>query len=140
MLKGSYAVYRKNIVAGSGTDKICHIYRQKIIDVGGRWVWDGLDVRGDRLLITISEDWLVYAKYPVVVDPVIGTDTVGTRSEWHNGDTELMRIMIEMCVPVNRFIAPDTFSGQCTAHYYCDYNEYDAWATRCCIPTITTSP
>jgi hypothetical protein len=48
-----------------------------IIDARGRRAWG--DIRIDRGILTISvpEGWLGEAKYPVTVDPVIGSSTLG---------------------------------------------------------------
>jgi hypothetical protein len=107
-LKGSYAVYRKENYAGCGTGKICHIHRPKIIDASGRWVWGDLIVAGNKLLIVIPEQWLADASYPVIVDPVIGTNTVGSQEEWSYGGGQ--RISFEMRIPVNRFVITDNLS------------------------------
>jgi hypothetical protein len=80
-LAGSYAVYRKeSIMQGNyhtGTGKICHIHRPKILDARGRDVWGDIWIDKGVLVITIPEHWLGEAKYPVVVDPIIGSSTVG---------------------------------------------------------------
>jgi hypothetical protein len=87
MLRGSYAVYRKEGVVSSsayrvGTGKLCHIHRPKIIDARGRRVWG--DIRIDRgvLTLTVPEGWLADAAYPVTVDPVIGSTPVGAYSSY----------------------------------------------------------
>jgi hypothetical protein len=77
-LKGSYAVYKKQTLLGEGTGKLCHIHRPEIIDARGRRCWGTLSVVGNELQITVPEQWLSEAAYPVVVDPVIGTNTVGS--------------------------------------------------------------
>lgn len=80
---GSYAVYHKtkrnheiggiNYKAG----KVYHIYRPKIIDAEGNWVWGVMNISGGRMTITVEQDFLDNATYPVVVDPVIGYNTAG---------------------------------------------------------------
>jgi len=84
---GSYAVYHKsnsgdyskmggkNYMAG----KAFHIYRPKIIDSNGNWVWGNLsiDEKSGILTIEIDQDFLDNAVYPVNVDPTFGYDTVG---------------------------------------------------------------
>ena len=70
-LKGSYAVYKKETLIGEGTGKLCHIHRPEIIDARGRRCWGELSIIGNRLHITIPENWLNEAKYPVIVDPTI---------------------------------------------------------------------
>ena len=78
LLKGSYAVYKKETIIGEGTGKLCHIHRPEIIDARGRRCWGELAVVGNELHITIPEWWLAEAEYPVVVDPMVGTSTVGS--------------------------------------------------------------
>ncbi|GHV93062.1 hypothetical protein AGMMS50268_35650 [Spirochaetia bacterium] len=116
-LAGSYAVYKKATFIGEGTGKLCHIHRPKIIDSRGRWVWGDLSIVGDRLIITIPETWLAYAVYPVIVDPVIGTSTVGSLTP----DGMYGGIPVRMIYQfgVNRFIAPEKIQGTCSAHFYC---------------------
>jgi hypothetical protein len=81
VLRGSYAVYRRgSIIQGNhntGTGKICHIHRPKIVDAMGREVWGDIHFHRGIMAITIPEVWLGGAHYPVVVDPIIGTNTVG---------------------------------------------------------------
>jgi hypothetical protein len=100
MLRGSYAVYKKEMVVNSpayhvGTGKICHIHRPKIIDARGRWVWG--DVRIDRgvMELAIPEGWLGEAAYPVVVDPVIGSSTVGAYYTYKYIDNEYYEWYLE---------------------------------------------
>jgi hypothetical protein len=76
-LKGSYAVYKKQTLLGEGTGKLCHIHRPQIIDSRGRRCWGDLSVAGNELRITIPETFLSEAKYPVIVDPTIGSSTAG---------------------------------------------------------------
>jgi hypothetical protein len=87
ILRGSYAVYKKEGAINSpkyhvGTGKLCHIHRPKVIDARGRWAWG--DIRIDRGLLTmaIPEGWLGEAKYPVTVDPVVGSSVVGAYARY----------------------------------------------------------
>jgi len=120
-LKGSYAVYKKQTLVGEGTGKLCHIHRPEIIDARGRRCWGDLSVVGDELRITIPEWFLSEAKYPVIVDPTIGTTTVGSQYIWDDA-----RLLFELSIPVNRFLVPDTINGLCTAHVYVNFDEYEA--------------
>jgi hypothetical protein len=122
-LKGSYAVYRKERVIGQGTGKLCHIHRPKIIDAGGRWVWGELLVVGNRLLITIPETWLSDARYPVIVDPVVGCSQIGSQTQWDPWDEEeLTEFIHEERFIVNRFLVPQqTPANDLVAHYYSRY-------------------
>ena len=87
-LKGSYAVYKRETLLGEGTGKLCHIHRPEIIDARGRRCWGDLSVAGNCLCITVPENWLSEAAYPVVVDPTIGTTTIGAQTHWYDEDNE----------------------------------------------------
>ena len=118
-LKGSYAVYKKETFIGQGTGKLCHIYRPLIIDALGRKVWGELEVVGKKLKITIPEWWLSMAKYPVTVDPNIGTTTVGSQYKWYpENDDYFTELYFEMGMPVNRFLVSEAINGLCTAYFY----------------------
>jgi hypothetical protein len=121
-LKGSYAVYKKQTFIGEGTGKLCHIHRPLIIDVQGRRVWGELAVVGNILYITIPEKWLAEAKYPVIVDPTIGTTTVGSQTMIDPPD----QFYFESSIPVNRFLVSEAINGLCTAYIYTDHNDDDA--------------
>jgi hypothetical protein len=126
-LAGSYVVYKKETLIGEGTGKLCHIYRPKIIDSRGRWVWGDLFVIGDRLTITIPEMWLAHAAYPVIVDPVIGTSTVGSQTQWEQEPGEgLVPLIFELCIPVNKFLVSETINGLCTAYAYTQWDDGEA--------------
>ena len=68
---GSYAVYAKtqktNYVSGKGykTGKMGHIYRPKIIDSVGTEVWGVLHIENGILSVTIPQEFLDNAVYPV---------------------------------------------------------------------------
>lgn len=118
-LAGSYAVYGREANGRFGTGKLCHIYAPRIIDAAGCSVRGRLDVIGNRLLITIPEAWLAEARYPVIVDPVIGTQTIGANTHWVKEEGEdPERLYFELSVPVNRFLASESFFGSCTAYFY----------------------
>ncbi|MCL2410633.1 MAG: hypothetical protein FWC97_03220 [Treponema sp.] len=121
-LKGSYAVYKKETFIGEGTGKLCHIHRPQIIDAGGRKCWGDLSVTGNELRITIPQEWLASAKYPVVVDPVIGTTTTGSQTIWDE-----QALLFEIQIPVNRFLVTQPVNGLCTAHFYTNQNDHEAF-------------
>ena len=79
----SYAVYAKtpktNYVGGKEykVGKIGHIYRPKIIDAKGIEVWGDLRIENGVLSVTIPQDFLDNAIYPVIVDPTFGYTSVG---------------------------------------------------------------
>lgn len=70
-VEGSYAVYTKtpkiNYVGGKEykCGKIGHIYRPKIIDSVGMSVWGDLHIENGILSVTIPQDFLDTAVYPV---------------------------------------------------------------------------
>ena len=126
-LKGSYAVYRKETLIGQGTGKLCHIHRPLIIDARGRKCWGELAVVGNYLHITIPEQWLSDAKYPVVVDPTIGTSTVGSQTTWDADPPEPWSpLCFECSIPVNRFTISETLEGTCTAFFYPHWDDWEA--------------
>jgi len=86
---GSYIAYhysqRSNIKNNEdgkkyGTGAAFQIYRPKIIDSNGDWVWGKLYINSESqiLSIAIDKNWLDRAVYPVRVDPTFGNDTVTT--------------------------------------------------------------
>lgn len=95
---GSYAVYhstKRNGLKNSngtmdnyGTGKAFHIYRPKAWDSDGDTVWCELliDEKQSHLTITIPQDFLDRAKYPVIVDPTFGTTGVGATTYLLNGN------------------------------------------------------
>ena len=121
-LKGSYAVYRKETLLGQGTGKLCHIHRPQIIDARGRKCWGELSVIGNELHITIPQDWLANAKYPVLVDPTVGTTTIGSQNKY-DGDP----LMMEVQIPVNRFLISEAINGLCTAYFYTNQDDYEGY-------------
>jgi len=122
-LKGSYAVYKRETLIGEGTGKLCHIHRPEIIDARGRRCWGDLAVVGNELLITIPENWLSEAKYPVIVDPTVGTTTVGSQPNPVNIWTESSFLVYE--IGVNKFLAPENIQGQCIAWAYMSFIGYE---------------
>jgi len=126
-LKGSYAVYKKETLIGQGTGKLCHIHRPLIIDARGRKVWGDLSVVGNELRITIPQDWLANAKYPVVVDPTVGTTAVGSQTTWNSDPPEPWSpLCFECSIPVNRFLISEKLEGNCTAYFYTHWDDWDA--------------
>ncbi|MDR2435185.1 MAG: hypothetical protein LBD47_11570 [Treponema sp.] len=117
-LKGSYAVYKKETLLGEGTGKLCHIHRPQIIDSRGRRCWGDLSVTGNELRITIPETFLGEAKYPVIVDPVIGTSSIGSQTPQNVG-TGAKNPWLIYEFGVNRYMMSEKCQGVCTAHVYC---------------------
>ncbi|MDR2785393.1 MAG: hypothetical protein LBB83_05725 [Treponema sp.] len=123
-LKGSYAVYKKETLVGEGTGKLCHIHRPQIIDSRGRRCWGELSVVGNQLRIAIPETWLSEAKYPVIVDPTIGTTTVGSQYAWNN-DGEIQELFCEFSLMVNKVMIPETMTGTAAAFVYVHNEDYE---------------
>ena len=119
LLAGSYAVYKKDTLIGEGTGKLCHIHRPEIIDARGRRCWGDLAVFGNELRITIPEWFLSEAVYPVVVDPVIGTSTVGSLITGPDPRTsEYDRPWLDAEYALNKFLVPQNGGGLCNAYVY----------------------
>lgn len=80
---GSYAVYYKNHhdhVMGEtnyATGKAYHIFRPLVTDAKGNTVWAGLAYTNGVLSVTVPQDFLSNASYPVVADPTFGYTTTG---------------------------------------------------------------
>jgi hypothetical protein len=135
-LQGSYAVYKKETLIGEGTGKICHIHRPLIIDAIGRRCWGTLAVVGNMLYITIPEKWLADAKYPVVVDPTIGTTTVGSLYEYnafHFVDAAGFEydlnypLGLDNTIILNKVLVPESMGELGTFYVYKnDDNSFDA--------------
>jgi hypothetical protein len=77
------------------------------------------------LCITIPEEWLSEAKYPVIVDPTIGTTTVGSHETWYDPDNhdeddeENWRpLWFEISIAVNKFLVSQAINGECLAYVY----------------------
>ena len=123
---GSYAVYWKRRDNGYKTGKFCHIYRPKIIDAKGQWIWGELDWDGEALWVTADDKWLKNARYPVTVDPVIGTQSAGAGTyDFANNDPDSKPIF-ESCIAVNRFVLSAGMAGGLTAYFHSWTSDGDA--------------
>lgn len=82
---GSYAVYHKskknNRVGGNEyrTGKAFHIYRPHAVDANGNETWCDLNIDTDTNLMTVTvpQDFVNSAAYPVIVDPTFGYTSAG---------------------------------------------------------------
>jgi len=94
---GSYAVYHatKGNMHKSEEDaekyktgKAFHIYRPKLIDAEGKTAWADLSIDEKRgvLTITLPQDFLDRAAYPVVVDPTFGYESAGGSTHGLSGN------------------------------------------------------
>jgi len=89
-----------------------------IIDARGRRCWGALSIVGDTLGITIPEKWLSEASYPVIVDPTVGTTTVGAFCVIPNTIYDTIGVYFNREFGLEKYILPDDFTGQATAYYY----------------------
>ena len=80
---GSYAVYHKtkaNHRVGStnyATGKAYHIFRPKAIDASGVETWAELLYLNGVLIVTVPQQFLDSAVYPVTIDPTFGYTSLG---------------------------------------------------------------
>jgi hypothetical protein len=88
-----------------------------------------LSIVGNRLCITIPETWLGEAKYPVLVDPTVGTTTIGSQTNYRNEDNELEQLYFELSIGVNRFYISENLSSTATAYVYA-YDKYSDISVR----------
>jgi len=86
---GSYAVYHatktpwhksKEEAEKYKVGKAFHIYRPKLIDVEGKTAWAELSIDEKKgvLTITLPQEFLDEAIYPVTIDPTFGYESVGS--------------------------------------------------------------
>jgi hypothetical protein len=62
----------------------------------------------------------------VVVDPVIGTSTIGSQTDFDSYG-EFVPLYFDGHIPVNRFLVPETISGTLTASIYSDEDDPYNW-------------
>lgn len=96
---GSYAVYYKdhvNHIEGQtnyGTGKAYHIFRPLVTDAKGNTVWADMSYGNAVLTVTVPQDFLDTATYPVKVDPTFGYTSQGASNtqiatdSTHNANT-----------------------------------------------------
>jgi hypothetical protein len=78
---GSYAVYHESKRDNEyKTGKAFHIYRPKLTDVYGGESWANMSIISDTLTMTLSQEFLNNAVYPVTIDPTFGYTTKGGAS------------------------------------------------------------
>lgn len=78
---GSYAVYHESKKHNRyETGKFCHIYRPEAVDALGNRGWCSLHVnkKATLLTVTVPQEFLDGAIYPVMVDPDFGYTTIGS--------------------------------------------------------------
>lgn len=92
-IDGSYAVYHKTLanhrIGGENyaTGKVMHIPRPQVwslLDVDTK-VWADMQYDNGQLCVTVPQDFLDKAKYPVRVDPTFGYTSIGASGQSHGG-------------------------------------------------------
>ena len=121
---GSYAVYcsenKTNWVGGKlyRAGKVGHIYRPKITDSVGSWIWGELsiDKEAGLLTVTIPQIFLNRAVYPVKIDPTFGYTTAGATYRNFTGN------MMELSL----FTSPADVgtATSISGYFYCSTTEY----------------
>jgi hypothetical protein len=139
-MKGSYAVYKKETLLGEGTGKLCHIHRPLIIDARGRKVWGDLSVLGNELRITIPEGWLAEAKYPVVVDPTVGSEQLGGHELFSEFIDGWNRPVLIQDVGLNRYLLGQDLTGTCTFNVYAFWTSSQEIFEPCIYTDNNNSP
>ena len=65
-IEGSYAIYHKTKANNKyGCGKFGHLYRPKLQDANGEKVFADMEIKDDLLIITIPQDFLDKAVYPI---------------------------------------------------------------------------
>jgi len=79
---GSYALYIDKAHNDYMTGKYCHIYALELTDSQGSKSYAPLnyDPNAHTLTATMDQNWLASAVYPVIIDPTLGYDIVGSTS------------------------------------------------------------
>ncbi len=78
---GSYAVYHKNKKDNQyKTGKAWHIYRPKFIDAANNWEWGVLKIKDGIYTVTVSQEFLDSAVYPIRVNDNFGETSIGGSS------------------------------------------------------------
>ena len=137
-IKGSYAVYWKQKNNIYKTGKLCHIYRPKIMDGKGLWCWGEINYDGTSLLMSIPEDFLKRCSYPVIVDPIIGTSSIGSQHQIYDGD--YYDLYYEMIMPANPYTVVDPVNGNCTAYIYSYHSDSEARGYPCLYSNSGSNP
>ena len=129
---GSYAVYFKDGISGDysqtrhnnyKTGKAFHIYRPRITDSAGASTWGTMNIDQGVLTITVPQDFLDSAEYPVTVDPTFGYTSVGaTLATITDG---IIRLSATHAAPENGTIN--------TLHFY---SGYSGSGTNCLVRPV----
>jgi hypothetical protein len=82
-INGSYAIYhktKKNHIIGQTnykTGKFGHIFRPKFIDAEDNWIWGSINIENGNYTVTIPQDFLDNAVYPVKANDTFGDTGIG---------------------------------------------------------------
>jgi len=140
-LKSSYAVYLKETLLDQGTGKLCHIHRPLIIDARGCKCWGDLSVIGNELRITIPEQWLSEAKYPVTVDPIVGTNTLGSLGDQNDYNNYMYgRPCLVDQIGLSRYLITEKSTGSFKAWYYHHWVNSTNYAKPCMYTDVNNLP
>lgn len=88
----SYAVFYKNHAnhiegkTNYATGKAYHIYRPLVTDAKGNTIWADLSYNNGVLTITVPQNFLDTANYPVTIDPTFGYTTIGATTNDFGGN------------------------------------------------------
>ena len=125
---GSYAVYHKSEdkflktkeeAEKYKTGKAFHIYRPKAVDSAGNETWCDLKIDEMRsvLIVTIPQEFLEKAVYPVRVDPNFGYETKGASHTWLYED-----------IAGSWFTCPENGIAESITAYHDDWGAGDEYA------------
>jgi len=97
---GSYAVYHKDRAKAKRNagkyeiGKAFHIYRPYATDANGDRVWCeiNIDTENNEAKVTVPQDFIDNAAYPIVVDPTFGYTSIGASSVQIGGNSVGNRI------------------------------------------------
>lgn len=93
---GSFAVYRKEPISNH-SNKAFHIFRPWAVDSNGQKVWCSFDSKwnGDGdLEISIPEDFINNAAYPILIDPTYGYLAAGASSTTYSPTSGTQKVSI----------------------------------------------
>jgi len=75
----SYAVF------DASDAKIAHIPRPFALDDDGRWTWASIAIADGVAIVSLPNEWLEAARYPVTIDPTFGMTSVGGGFSTYDG-------------------------------------------------------
>lgn len=91
---GSYAVYHKELKNNKyTTGKAFHIFRPLVKDADGDQVWGTLMYVDGALSVTVPQEYLDKAVYPVSVDPTVGFTSIGGTSGGNTANDHFVSVL-----------------------------------------------